>query len=124
MTLRGWNEKQAMSPRGADLLPAPVEHDLRAEAARGVLDERHAVFPGDRAERTQIARHAHLVNAEYRPRPRRDRRLHQLRIHVEALRVDIDEDGGGTAERDGVRRRYERVAHGDDLVAGSGTDRE
>ena len=66
-TFRGWKEKQTMSPCGRPILrPGPVQADLGADGAGGVLDHRQAVGARDRQDGREVAGHAHLVDDEDR----------------------------------------------------------
>jgi hypothetical protein len=57
------------------------------------------------------------VNRDDRLRPGGDAALDVGGVEVEAQRVDVGEDGGRAAARDGLRRRKEREGRADDLVA-------
>ena len=92
MTLRGWKEKQAtVAVRPADPLPAAVDAELAADRAGRVLHDGQPVPLGDRQDRRHVAGQAHLVDRHDGPGPRRDRRLHERRVHVVGPRVDVHE---------------------------------
>ena len=57
-------------------------------------------------------------------RPRAPAGLDACRVEVHRLRVDVDEHGPQTGERDDVRRRRERVRGHEHVVAGSDSERE
>ena len=124
ITLRGWKEKQTMSPSGSPiLLPRPVEPDLGADGAGGVLDHRQAVRARDRQDRGQIAGHARSGG---RTRIARvcggDRRGDPGRVDVVAVGLDVDEDRHRAALADRVGRGDEGVADRDHLVARADAD--
>ncbi len=86
MTLRGWNEKQAMSPCGLPIFSHCPFHRISlpiAQAASSITGRPRRLPDLDDAR--QIARHPELVDAEDRLRALGDRRLDQRRVHVEAV---------------------------------------
>ena len=93
ITLRGWNEKQAMSPCGRPIRShSPSQQDLAADRAGRVLDHRQAVPVGDSSEsRRGRTGMPDLVDGQDRLGPRRDGRLDQRRVDVVRRRVDVDE---------------------------------
>ena len=106
ITLRGWNEKQTMSPCGAPIrrqLPSSRISDPIAQAASSISGSPCARATAMIAR--QVAGHAHLVDAEDRPGARRDRRRDRRRIDVEAAGLDVDEDRHRAALADGVGAR-------------------
>ena len=120
-TLRGWNEKQTMSPCGRPIRSTPPsQQDLAADGAGGVLDHRQAVRVGDREDR----------RADRRACPSGGRRGSPWSAAVIAARDQRGVDVAGRRARcrrrparaavaDGVRRGDEGVADGDHLVAGA-----
>ena len=94
ITLRGWNEKQAMSPCGLPIRSQrAVPQDLAADCAGRILDDRQAVALGDRHHRGEVARHARPgARTRIAVVARRDRRLDQRRVDVAGGRIDVDED--------------------------------
>ena len=81
-----------------------------AERPGGVLDQRQV------RELLDARRTAEEMHGEDRAGARAD--LDQRRVDVHRLRIDVDEDGPQTGERDHVGRRREGVGGHQDLVAG------
>ncbi len=89
-----------------------------SERAGGVLEDRQL---GVALERRRAAEE---VDGEDRLRPRRHARMRVVGIHVHRHRVDVDEHGRRTCERDDVAGRRERVGGHEHLVAGTEAERE
>ena len=94
ITLRGWNEKQAMSPCGRPIFcHCPLPEDLAADGAGGVLD--HAAGRGVRAISQDRVR-SHGMPIWWTHRIARVRGVIaasiSARIDVEGRRIDVDED--------------------------------
>ena len=106
-----------------DLLPPAIPQNLAAARAGGVLDDRNASAAADLDDAREIARHAELMDAQNRLRARGECRFDQRRVHVVGPGLDVDEDRCRATVPDGVRRRDERVADGDDLVTALPTAR-
>ena len=84
--LRGWNEKQATRAAGPPTLqPFRSEADLAADGAGGVLDDWQIVGARNGQNRGQIARHSHLVDAQYGSRAPGDGSIQGRRVHVVAV---------------------------------------
>ena len=95
----------------------------RAERACGILEQRDLLRHG-RLERLPLDGPAEQVHRDHRLRLRRDRLGDLRRVHVERVRVDVDEHGAGAGELDDVRGRGERVRGNDHLVARADAERE
>ncbi len=123
ITLRGWNEKQAMiAVRPADPLPLAVRADLGADGAGGILDHGQAVGSRDRQDRARshgmpiwcTHRIARVRGVTARPRA--------AGSMLKVAGIDVDEHRHGAAVADGVGGGDEGVADGDHLVAGPDAD--
>jgi hypothetical protein len=97
--------------------PGHPPPERRAVGLAGVLDHRQPVAVGDRPDHVHVGDQPEQVDRADRPRPRRDRPLDLLGVDQVGVGLDVDEDGRGAGVEDGVGRRGERVADGDDLVA-------
>ena len=105
----------------AQLLPV----ETRAEALGGVLDHRDAVAPGHLHDAADVVGHAvkghrddGLGLAAGLRQAVPDGPLEQLRVHVPARRLGVDEHRRGAAVRHRVGRGAEGERLHDDLVAG------
>lgn len=103
--------------RPSDPLPFAVVQNLAPRRARRILDHRQPVSARERQDRREIARHPHLVRAENRARPRRDRRLDSFGSDVESRRLDFNEHRHRAAVTHRARRGDERMADGHHLIA-------
>ena len=123
ITLRGWNEKQAMSPTGTtDRLAIPVHADLASGGAGGVFDQRDSVTAATRrAPRGRMASPSD-GRREWRACAGVTASATQLRIEIVGARLDIDEDRDRSAIADAVGRRDEGMARHDHLVAAADAD--
>ena len=92
---------------------------LRADGARGVLDELEPVALGQRDEGVHVRRQPDLVHGHDRLRALGDRALGRRGVEVVGQRVDVGEDRRRAALPDGVGRGDEGQRRDDDLVAGA-----
>ena len=63
-----------------------------------------------------------LMDAENGSGPFGDRVFNESRVEIEGIRLDVHEHGQGAAIADAVRGRDERMADGDDFIAGLDAD--
>ncbi len=101
--------------------PPPV---LGAQRVRGVLDERDAAGPGQRAERVEVARLPRVVHRHHRPGARGDPALHLGRIQVERVGPHVREHRRAAPVEHRVGGGREGERRGDHLVAGPDAGRE
>src|SRR5215831_18142248 len=103
-------------------LPLSIDPNLAAHGASRILDQGYAVSVCDFDQRRQVARHAHLMDRQDRPRARRYCFCYAIWIDIVGIRIDIDEDGICSTISDGVRGRDKRMAGRDHLVIRSDPD--
>ncbi len=130
----GWKERVSPNvPHRARLLPnerrsewgiavgaltsGAVARVARTERLSAVFDDLQVVAAGDLDELRHRARLSVEMNRHDRPRLGRDRSFELVRVDVKRVRVDVDEDGRRTQQRDALSRREERKRRRDDLVA-------
>ena len=89
---------------------------VAADRLTGILDDGQAMAVGDVHQIGQRSRVAEDVDDLDRLGARRDGGLDRCRVHVERLRVHLDEHRRRAREQDGVCRRHERERRHDDLV--------
>ncbi len=82
-----------------------------------VLDQREVVASAEFEERVEVGGGTGDVHGDDRPGPRRDRRLGRGDVDAQRVGVDVDEDRRGVDRKGGARRRHERHAGDDHLVA-------
>src|SRR4051812_30095030 len=125
--------------RGCDRASLPGRHDLprmereaaeQPERAAGPACARGPERTGGVLEDRQVGvaierrRSSEEVDGEDRLCPRRDAGVRVSGVHVHRHRVDVDEHGGCTCERDDVPGGGEGVGGDEHLVAGAEAERE
>ena len=93
----------------------PIE--ARAEALAGVLDDGQALAPRVVHDRLDPARPAEDVDRQDGPGPVARRVLDEVRVHAEAVVLDVHEPGDGPLVEQAVGRGDEAEGGRDDLVA-------
>ena len=107
-----------------DLFPLALPIDFTADCAGRIFNDWQRITLTDINNRREIAGHSHLVDTQDGLGAIRDCSFDQRRIDIESLWLDVHKYRSGTAIPYAAGGSYERMADGNDFVAGTNAHSE